>query len=72
MSRSKCDRIPRQNRLLRIQDLQDLKTEQKNRIQDLTAKKIRIYDLQDPTMSQKLGSKIRKIQDPHDLTTEQI
>ena len=63
MSRYKIYRIPRQNYLVRIQDLQVLTI--KNKIQDLqdpTAKtKIRIQDLQDPMMKQK-----SRIQDPED------
>ena len=39
MSRSKIYSIPRQNHLVRIQDLQDL----------MTKRKFRIQDLQDPT-----------------------
>ena len=71
MSRSKIYRIPRQNHLVRIQDLQYITTKQKFRIQDpqdsnAITKKIKIQDLQDPTMRQKL-----RTQDPQDLKTEQ-
>ena len=66
MPRSRIYTIPRQNHLVRIQDLQDLTTKQKFRIQDLqdpTKKttKMKIQDLQDPTMKQK-----SMIQDPED------
>ena len=75
MPRSKIYRIPRQNHLVMIHDLQDLTAKQKLRIQDLqnpSAKtKAWIQDLQDPTMKQKF-----RIQDPQDprskgLNTEQ-
>ena len=81
MSRSKIYGIsrhvpcPRQNHLVRVQDLQDLTTKQKFRIQvlrDPTAKqKIKIQDLQDPKIKQNLGSRIREIQDLRDLKEEQ-
>ena len=64
-AKSKIYKIPRQNHLVSIHDLQDITAIQKLRIQDLqnpTAKtKAKIQDLQDPTMRQKF--RIRYPQD---------
>ena len=64
---SKIYRIPQENHLVRIQDLQDLTTKQKFRIQDLlqdptAITKNKIQDLQNHTIKQK--NRIQDTQDP--------